>query len=133
MIGAASALIGVSGPRAVGTRFAPRPLPAEDAAAFVREGLRRLRSGQRIEALVHAPAAEVRGRIGRWADVGDAGPEHPGRCVVAMDAEWMDWAAMALGTLEAPFRVIGPPQFADYVRRWGERFRAAAQDLPVKA
>lgn len=58
----------LTGPTATGARFRPRPLPADDAVAFVREA-----SGApapyTVEALVHAPAARVRQAVGQWGSV----------------------------------------------------------------
>ena len=53
--------------RPTGARFRPRELPAEDAAAFVRAGLRNLPTSYEVEVLVEAPADDIRARIGRWA------------------------------------------------------------------
>src|SRR5205823_6914760 len=49
-------------PRNTGARFAPRPLPAKDAAAFVRAGIANIPGlSHSVEVLIHAPAATVRG------------------------------------------------------------------------
>ena len=56
-------------PQATRTRFRRRELPAEDAAAFVREGIDRQGGSYAVEVVVDAPAALVRERIGRWATV----------------------------------------------------------------
>ena len=59
-------------PRATGARFRPRDLPADDAAAFVRAGLRNLPTSYEVEVLVDAPADAVRARVGRWVSVEEA-------------------------------------------------------------
>ena len=60
-------------PRRTGARFRPRELPADDAAAFVRAGIRKLPISYEVEVLVDAPADGVRARVGRWASVEEAG------------------------------------------------------------
>ena len=72
-------------PRTTGARFAPRRLPAEDAAAFVRAGIGARVPTYDVEVVVQAPAADVRRRIGQWATVEELddgslpGPDGAGR------------------------------------------------------
>ncbi|MGY1745633.1 helix-turn-helix transcriptional regulator [Blastococcus sp. SYSU D00695] len=118
----------VAGPRATGARFAPRRLPADDVVAFVQAGLG-MRPGTPVTALVRAPAAEVRARIGRWATVTDDGA---GGARVSMESDALEWAVFALGTTEAEFTVLEPPELLDRLRGWGERFlRAAGPAAPA--
>src|SRR4051812_17253144 len=75
-------------PRGTGARFAPRRLPAADAAAFVRERLGDLPSRWSVEAVVAAPAADVRRRVGGWVvGRGDRARGRPGR-VGGDDPAW---------------------------------------------
>jgi predicted DNA-binding transcriptional regulator YafY len=112
----------LTGPQLTGARFRPRPLPAGDAAAFVREGIGRSQPGYQVEALVQAPAAAVRRRIGQWATVQEEGPD---RCRVRMTTDSLDWPALALGVAGADFRVLAPPELAAQLRDWGRRFSQA--------
>ncbi|MFD0851055.1 WYL domain-containing protein, partial [Actinomadura adrarensis] len=112
-------------PSGTGARFRPRELPAEDAADFVRASIHGLFSVHDVEVLMDAPAADVRARIGRWTTVEDAGPH---QCRVLMTVESLDWAASALITAEADFRVVSPPEFRDHLRESGRRFARAAND-----
>jgi len=108
---------------ATGATFRPRALPAADAAEFVRKSI--ATSGPavyQVEALVEAPGAAVRERIGRWATVTATGP---GRCRIAMTPADLDWPIIALGMTGADFRVVSPPELSGRVRDWGERFRRA--------
>ena len=109
-------------PRSTGVRFRPRRLPADDAAAFVRAGIDHLPAPYAVEVLVHAPAAAVRERIGRWAAVDDAGD---GGCLLRMNTDSLDWPALALGAVGADFEVRSPPELLDHVRSWGHRFSRA--------
>jgi predicted DNA-binding transcriptional regulator YafY len=114
----------LAGPQATGARFGPRELPATDAAAFVRAGIDNVLAAYDVEVLVHAPAAAVRERIGRWSTVEEAGAA---RCRVRMTADSLDWPTMALGAVGADFEVISPPELLDRVRDWGRRFSQAGQ------
>ncbi|MGP4110713.1 helix-turn-helix transcriptional regulator [Streptomyces sp. 4N509B] len=110
------------GPRGDGVRFRPRPLPAEDAAAYIRAGLRDATRPYEVEALVDAPAAAVSQRIGRWCAVEEV---DAATCRVRMSAASLDWPTMALGTIGAEFRVLQPAELREQVREWGERFTRA--------
>lgn len=110
-------------PQGAGTRFRRRELPAADAAAFVRAGIRNAPAAYDVEALVDAPAPAVRERIGRWAAVEDVAAC---RCRVRMSADSLDWPTMALGAIGADFQVISPPELLDQVRDWGRRFSRAS-------
>jgi predicted DNA-binding transcriptional regulator YafY len=109
-------------PHGSGARFRPRQLPAEDAVAFVRAGLRNLPTSYHVEVVVAAPAAEVRERIGRWSTVEEDGPE---RCRVRMRADALEWPAMALGSLPSEFTVVAPPELVEQLREWSSRFARA--------
>jgi hypothetical protein len=42
-----------------------------------------------------------------------------------MDADALEWPAMALGSTGAAFTVLGPPEFAAHLRALAERYAAA--------
>ena len=109
--------------RSTGHRFEPRPLPAPDAADFVRAGIESLPASYAVEVTVFAGADVVRERIGRWCAVEE---DAAGRCTVRMKADSLDWPAMALGMVGADFEVVAPVELADVVRDWGTRFTRAA-------
>jgi predicted DNA-binding transcriptional regulator YafY len=112
----------ITGPRGAGSRFRPRELPAADAAAYVRARLDNLPRPYRVEVLVDAPAATVRERVGRWGTVEEV---DAGRCRMRMTTDSLEWATIAVGTLAADFRVVGPPELVDHVRSWAGRFTRA--------
>ncbi len=103
-----------------GSRFLPRDLPASDAAEFVRSGLDNLPKPYLVEVLVDAPADTIRERIGRWSTIEELDPDH---CRVSMTADSLEWPTMALGVIDANFRILEPPELIAQVRNWGERFR----------
>jgi hypothetical protein len=43
-----------------------------------------------------------------------------------MSTDSLDWAALAIGAMEAEFTVVSPPALVEHLRRWGERFVRAA-------
>ncbi|MEV0943987.1 YafY family protein [Micromonospora wenchangensis] len=112
----------LTAPHGTGSPFRPRDLPAADAAEFVRTSLGNLPRPYRVEALVDAPAAAVRERIGRWGTVEELDAKH---CRVRMTADSLDWPTMALGALGADFRVLDPPELLEQVHNWGARFNRA--------
>jgi predicted DNA-binding transcriptional regulator YafY len=105
-------------------RFNARPLPSGDAAAFVRAGINTMPAPLAVEALIHAPAEAVRGRVGPWAAVEDIGPD---RCRLRMASDSLDWPAMALGAIGADFEVLAPPELVDHLDDWARRFRGAVE------
>jgi predicted DNA-binding transcriptional regulator YafY len=114
----------LAAPRTTGARFRTRDLPGGDAAAFVRAGLETAHTARHtVEVLVHAPAARVRERLGRWGEIEEVDAS---TCVLRMSTDTLDWPAMGLGSVGAEFEVRSPPELADLVREWGERFRRAA-------
>ena len=113
----------MSGPRGTGARFAPRPLPAEDAAAFVRAGIGQFLQAHTVEALVQAPADVVRDRVGRWVQVEDAGD---GTSRIRMETDSLDWPALVLGAVRAEFTVVAPDELRERLGEWAQRFGRAA-------
>lgn len=113
----------LTGPRRTGARFRPRRLPADDAAAFVHAGLAALQPVRvPVEVLVHAAGDRVRGTVGRWAEVEDAGTD---RCLLRMTADDLAWPAMLLGSVGAEFDVRSPPELNALVAEWASRFARA--------
>ncbi|MER8188373.1 YafY family protein [Kitasatospora sp. NPDC094015] len=114
----------LTAPQGTGARFAPRDLPATDAAEFVRAGIENVPRPYQVEVLVDAPAATVRERIGRWSTVEEVDAEHSR---VRMTADSLVWPAMALGALGADFQVVEPPELLDRIDDWGSRFNRAVR------
>ena len=117
----------LTGPAGTGTRFRPRDLPAADATAFVRASIGSARAVFEVEAVVDAPAATVRERIGQWSTVEDIDAT---RCRVRMTADSLDWPTMALGAAGVDFHVLAPPGLLDHMHDWGRRFSQASAEVP---
>ncbi|GAA0257448.1 YafY family protein [Cryptosporangium japonicum] len=112
----------LNAPQPTGARFRQRELPAEDAAAFVRQ--RQIDRPHRytIEVVVHAPEAAIRSAFGREADVSALSE---GTCRVVIRSDYLEWPVASLGWLAADFEVVGPPEFVEALRATGERYRRA--------
>lgn len=78
-------------PRRTGTNFAPRELPIDDAATFVRSGIDNLPSQHHVEVLIAATAEAVQTRVGRWGVAEDLGE---GCCRLQMTVDSLDWPTM---------------------------------------
>ena len=114
----------LSDPRGTGAHFPPRVLPTSDAAQFVRDGIDTMAARHDVEVIVHAPAADVRERIGRWGTVEELDGD---RCLLRMTAESLDWPVMALGATGAEFEVVSPPALLDHLRERADRFNRAVE------
>ncbi|MBE7188026.1 YafY family protein [Jatrophihabitans endophyticus] len=115
--------------RSVGHRFALRPLPAEDVAAWVAAKTRSAGAPFRATVLVAAPADEVGARMGGWADGGvEALPD--GRCRLTVGARSPRDLAIWLGFLDAEFVVDGSPELCEALRLLGGRLTSAAGPRP---
>jgi predicted DNA-binding transcriptional regulator YafY len=111
-------------PRPTGARFRPRALPAADAAEFVRRNVTAAPGIWQVTAVIEAPAAVIRERIGRWATIEEDGH---GRCLVTMTpGDNLDWPVIALGVAGADFQVLSPPELIARIQDWGTRFTRAA-------
>ena len=118
----------LSGPRTTGAVFLPRELPADDAAEFVRAGLDSLPARLDVEAVVHAEAFVVRSRIGRWATVEAVDDS---RCRLRMTADSPDWVLLTLGSVDAEFEVVHPPEVVERAREWIGRFGRCVERYPA--
>jgi predicted DNA-binding transcriptional regulator YafY len=114
-------------PRSTGLRLpaTPRQLPAKDAAAFVRASVANLSTAPYVcEALIAAPAAAVRTRVGQWATLEEVDER---RCRLHMSADNLDWPTLALGSVGAEFEVLRPPELVEHIREWAARFSRATR------
>ena len=106
-----------------GRRFRRRDLPGGDAAEFVRHSITSAPVHHEVRAVLHCPAAAVRGRLGAWAGLQDL-PD--GRCLLTMSTESLEWAALALGSARAELTEVQPPELVALLHDWSDRFARVA-------
>jgi predicted DNA-binding transcriptional regulator YafY len=114
----------IAGPGVSGHRFALRPLPADDIAAYVAARTRQLQVKVRGRAIVHLPAGDVAERLGSWS--GSIEPLAPDRCLLQLGGGSVEDIAFWLGVFDADFEVLDSPELAAAVRRIAGRYARAA-------
>jgi predicted DNA-binding transcriptional regulator YafY len=110
-------------PASTGVRFAPRKLPAKDAAAYVKQSLTSAPSRYEARVTVEAPAADVRAR--RWLG-GKVTEITPARCELRTGDDHLDWLTMRIAMLDWEYEVHEPPELIERLREVAERIRRAA-------
>jgi predicted DNA-binding transcriptional regulator YafY len=106
-------------PAATGIRFAPRELPARDAAAYVADSLSARPNRYEARVILDAPADRVRGRVAPgWGTV-EAIDE--GSCEYRTGDDDLGWLALRIAMLRVEFRVLEPPELIEHLHALGER------------
>ena len=111
--------------RSVGHRFALRPLPDEDVAAYVSRGTRAVQMSFRATVLVHQPADEVAARMGGWHE-GTIEVVDERRARMRTGARSPEDLARWLVFLDLDFEVVDSPELSAALRRLADRFARAA-------
>jgi predicted DNA-binding transcriptional regulator YafY len=111
----------ISAPEVTGARFRPRDLPAEDAPAFVRAGIKSVGQRYVVRVVLTADADTVEAYVGRWATVE---PDGSG-CRMTMHTDSLDWPLMVLAHLDSDFTIESPPELVDLVAGAADRFGRA--------
>jgi predicted DNA-binding transcriptional regulator YafY len=104
-----------------GLRFAQRPLPAEDPAAYVTSKAHSLAPVYRAVATLHLSAEQVTGPLGAVSALDER------TCRLVSHADTLDWLAFRLTALGCEFEVHEPPELIDYLRALGERASNSAR------
>jgi predicted DNA-binding transcriptional regulator YafY len=103
----------IQSPASSGARFHPRELPAKDAAEFVSRSLQSYPSRYEARVTVQCAAEELAGR--RWLG-GDVKPLGKDRCELRTSDDNLDWLAMRIAMLPAPYTVHEPPELLERLR-----------------
>ncbi|WP_367134821.1 MULTISPECIES: helix-turn-helix transcriptional regulator [Streptomyces] len=115
----------VSEPFATGARFAPRELPAANAAEFMNRSLGRMQPKIRVVATVHAPAEFVGARLPQH--LGAPQPIDGTTCRLDLEvADSLEWLALRLALLDCDFTVHEPRELVEHLRELGARISRAA-------
>lgn len=104
-----------------GPRFAPRELPDGDVTAYLRRTMGAEMWPYRIRLRVHAPAAEITGRVD-----GEVAPLDERNCRLELPTDSYDMVAFVMAMLDVDFEVESPPEFADHLRKLSRRYADAA-------
>jgi predicted DNA-binding transcriptional regulator YafY len=107
-----------------GARFTPRPLPADDVAAYVSQSIASAPYRYQARILFRAPLEAVARRsspaAGRLAAV------DPDTCVFYAGSNSLDELALYVAVKGFDFEVLDPPELAGHLRSLSERLRRAA-------
>ncbi|MGV9687982.1 helix-turn-helix transcriptional regulator [Streptomyces sp. NPDC003444] len=113
----------VSDPLATGARFTPRELPAGDAAQLLARSMARSQQELDLDVSFEAPADFVTARLPSHLAPAPAGPA---ACRLrARTADSVEWLALRLALVDAPFTVHGPEPLRAYVEDLAGRLAAA--------
>ena len=109
-------------PAPLAVRFTPRPLPAEDPAAFVEQRFAALPSRYEARITLHAPAESIRVPP-PW---GKVTPIDDKTCEYRTGDDDLAWLAVRLAMLGVDFEVHEPPELVEQLRLLARRFEQAA-------
>ncbi|MGW3492607.1 helix-turn-helix transcriptional regulator [Streptomyces sp. NPDC001020] len=116
----------VGEPFATGARFAPRELPAGNAAEYLRQSMHRRQETYEFEATFAAPADLVAARLPRWFGAPEPLDEQSCR-LRGTSNDSVDWLAVRLALVDCEFTVHRPSELIARVREVGERMSRAAE------
>ena len=102
----------IAKPASTGVRFKERTLPAKDAAEYVSHSLQSYTARYEARVTVQAPASELAGR--RW--LGEVTPLDEHRSEVRTSDDNLDWLAMRIAMISAPYEVHEPPELIERLR-----------------
>ncbi len=112
-------------PAATGARFAPRKLPARDAAAYVRQSITTAPNRFEARVTLHASADELTASIpAHW---GTIEPIDAHCCEYRTGDDDLRWLAVRMTMLGVDFEVHEPPELVEHLRALAERLDRAAR------
>jgi predicted DNA-binding transcriptional regulator YafY len=107
-----------------GSRFEPRALPNDDAAAFVAANLSGAPSRYQARVTLHAPAQEVAERALLAGSTVEAIDKRT--CELRTSDDSLDWLAVRVAMVGVEFEVHEPPELVARVRELAARLERAA-------
>jgi predicted DNA-binding transcriptional regulator YafY len=105
-------------------RFEPREPPVEDVAAYVSQSVAAVRNRWQARVLLHAPLADVAGRVPYT--VGTLEAVDGRSCLLRTAADWLGGLAVYIADIGVDFEVLDPPELAEQVRVLADRFGRAS-------
>jgi hypothetical protein len=117
-------------PSPPGARFAPRPLPADDVAAYVSQSIASAPYRYQARILFRASLADVAGRTS--AAAGRLEAAGPDACILHTGSNSLDELALYVGLKGVDFQVLDPPELVPVLRLLAERLRRGGEaSLPA--
>ncbi|MFE7121727.1 helix-turn-helix transcriptional regulator [Streptomyces sp. NPDC057654] len=117
-------------PHATGARFAPRELPAADAAEFVARALAGTRPGPEAVVTLYESVDALAGRLPESFELMPL-DEHS--CLLRTRGASLEWQALRLLLLGCDFEAHKPPELIELLRELGGRItRAVGTSDPVE-
>jgi predicted DNA-binding transcriptional regulator YafY len=114
----------LTGPAAMGVRFAGRTLPAKDAADYISKSMSAWRHRFEARVTLHASAEEIRKRFPpHW---GPVEPIDERSCEYRTGDDDLDWLAVRIAMFGVDFDVHEPPELIEHVREMARRLARAA-------
>lgn len=111
-------------------RFEPREPPAADIAAFVSRGVSTARDRYQARIVLHAPLAEVSGRVPyAWGTLEEIDERS---CLLRTGADWLAGLAVYVANIGVDFQVLEPPELVDQVAELAGRFERARRAEPAR-
>jgi predicted DNA-binding transcriptional regulator YafY len=114
----------LSGPASTGVRFAPRKLPAKDAAAYVEQSIIEGPHNYEARVTLHVAAGEIAKRVP--SHMGSVEPIDAHSCEFRTRDYDLSWLALRIAMLGVDFEVSEPPELSDHLRTLADRLRRAA-------
>jgi predicted DNA-binding transcriptional regulator YafY len=112
-------------PASSGVRFAPRRLPAPDAAAYVEQSITGAPSRYEARVTLRASADQIAGRVpAHW---GTIEAKDAGSCEYRTGDDDLGWLAVRIAMLGVDFEVHEPPELAEHLQALAGRLARAAE------
>jgi len=112
-------------PGSTGVRFAPRGLPAKDAAAYVEQSITGAPNRFEARVTLHAPAEQMASRVPAYWGVFKAIDAKT--CEYRAGDDDIGWLAWRIAMLGVDFDVHEPPELVEHLRALGLRLRRAVR------
>jgi predicted DNA-binding transcriptional regulator YafY len=112
-------------PASTGRRFAPRKLPAKDAAAYVEQSISAAPNRYEARVTLHVAAEQIAARAPtQW---GTITPIDAHTCEYRAGDDNLGWLALRIAMLGVDFTVHEPPELSEHLRALAERLRRATE------
>jgi predicted DNA-binding transcriptional regulator YafY len=112
-------------PASTGARFAPRELPAKDAAAYIEQRITGAPNRFDASVVLHVGADRIKSRVpAHW---GTLTPIDGERCEFRTGDDDLGWLALRIAMLGVDFEVLEPPELVEHLRVLGARLSRATR------